>query len=103
MMPGTQATMVSPTQERAMVGALATTRSPTRERVLFLWSITAGLRAEARASLTWAMITEAQEQVADVLHVPNRVSKGKTRGLFMHRDAFGRVICVESSPVRHLP
>jgi integrase/recombinase XerD len=92
MMPGKHATMVSPTQERASLGSLATTRSPTRERVLFLLSIKAGLRAKAMASLTWAMITDAQEQVADVLHVPNHASKGKTRGLFTNRYAFGRAI-----------
>jgi hypothetical protein len=38
----------------------------------------AGLRAKEMASLTWAMATDAQGQVAEVLHVPNRASKGKT-------------------------
>jgi len=32
------------------------------------------------ASLTWVMVTDAQGQVADVMHVPNRASKGKTGG-----------------------
>jgi len=32
----------------------------------------AGLRAKEMASLTWAMVTDAQGQVAEVLHVPNR-------------------------------
>jgi len=44
-MQGTQATMVRPTQARAILGDLATTRSPARDRVLFLWSIKAGLGA----------------------------------------------------------
>ena len=73
-MQGKQATMVSPTQERAILGYLATTRSPTRDRVRFLFSMKAGLRAKAMASLTWAMVTDAQGQVAEVLHVPNRAS-----------------------------
>jgi integrase len=53
-MQGKQAKIVSPTQERAMLGSLATTRSPARDRVLFLLSMKAGLRAKAIASLTWA-------------------------------------------------
>jgi integrase/recombinase XerD len=32
------------------------------------------------ASLTWAMVTDAQGSVAEVQHVPNRASKGKTGG-----------------------
>ena len=34
-MQGKQANMVSPTQERAMLGSLATTRSPARDHVMF--------------------------------------------------------------------
>ena len=69
--------MVSPIQERAMLGYLATTCSPARDRMMFLLSMKASLRAKAMASLTWAMVTDAQGQVAEVLHVPNRASKGK--------------------------
>jgi hypothetical protein len=36
------------------------------------------------ASLTWAMVTDAQGQVAEVLHMPNRASKGK--GIRLRRD-----------------
>jgi hypothetical protein len=80
MMQGQQAKIVSPTQERAILGYLITTRYPARDRVMFLLSMKAGLRAKAMASLTWAMVTDAQGQVAEVLHVPNRASKGKTGG-----------------------
>ncbi len=79
-MQGKQAKIVSPTQERAILGYLATTRYPSRDRVLFLLSMKAGLRAKEMASLTWAMVTDATGQVAEVLHVPNRASKGKTGG-----------------------
>jgi hypothetical protein len=51
-MQGKQAKMVSPTQERAILGYLATTRSLARDRVLCLLSMKAGLRAKAMASLT---------------------------------------------------
>ena len=87
-MQGKQAKIVSPLQERAMLGSLATTRYPARDRVMFLLSIKAGLRAKAMASLTWAMVTDAQGQVTDVMHVPNRASKGKTgsRTMPLHPD-----------------
>ena len=71
-MQGQPAKIVSPIQERAILGSLATTRYPARDRVMFLLSMKAGLRAKAMASLTWAMVTDAQGQVAEVLHVPNR-------------------------------
>jgi hypothetical protein len=77
-MQGKQAKMVRPTPECAILGSLATTRSPARDRVLFLLSMKAGLRAKEMASRTWAMVTDATGQVAEVLHVPNRASKGKT-------------------------
>ena len=79
-MQGKQAKIVSPIQERAILGYLATTRYPARDQVMFLLSMKAGLRAKAMASLTWAMVTDAQGQVAEVLHVPNRARKGKTGG-----------------------
>src|SRR2546430_11600534 len=77
---GKQAKIVSPTQERAILGFLDTTRYPSRDRVMFLLSMKAGLRAKEIASLTWAMVTDAQGQIADAIHVPNRASKGKTGG-----------------------
>ena len=58
-MQGKQAKIVSPTQERAIVGYLDTTRYPARDRVMFLLSMKAGLRAKEIASLTWAMVTDA--------------------------------------------
>ena len=86
MMQGKQAKIVSPIQERAMLGYLATTRYPARDQVMFLLSMKAGLRAKEMASLTWAMVTDAQGQVADVLHVPNRASKGKTGCALSHKS-----------------
>jgi hypothetical protein len=41
-MQGKQAKIVSPTQERAILGYLATTRYPARDCVIFLLSIKAG-------------------------------------------------------------
>jgi integrase/recombinase XerD len=79
-MQGKQAKIVSPTQERAILGYLETTRYPHRDRVMFLLSMKAGLRAKEIASLTWAMVTDAAGQVAETIHLENRASKGKTGG-----------------------
>src|SRR6266568_4410147 len=79
-MQGKQAKIVSPTQERAMLGFLDTTRYPSRDRVMFLLSMKAGLRAKEIASLTWAMVTDAEGQIADALQLQNRASKGQTGG-----------------------
>ena len=87
-MQGKQAKIVSPTQERAIVGDLDTTRSPHRDRVVFLLSIKAGIRAKAMASLTWAMVTDAAGHIAEAISLQNRASKGKTGGrtMPMHPD-----------------
>src|SRR5438876_11543794 len=77
-MQGKQAKIVSPAQEKAILGYVATTRYPARDRVMFLLSMKAGLRAKEIASLTWAMVTDAQGQVAEALQLQNRASKGKT-------------------------
>jgi len=71
-----------------MHGYLDTTRSPARDRVMCLLSMKAGLRAKEMASLTWAMVTDAAGQVAEVMHVPNRARKGTTGGrtMPMHPD-----------------
>src|SRR5215831_2563613 len=100
-MQGKQATMVSPTQERAMLGSLITTRSPARDRVMFLFSMKAGLRAKAMAALTWAMVTDAQGSVVEVLHVPNRASQGKTGGRTMplHPDLQTALVTLQTARV----
>jgi integrase/recombinase XerC len=94
-----QAKIVSPTQERAILGYLATTRYPVRDRVMFLLSMKAGLRAKEMASLTWAMVTDAAGQVAEVLHVPNRASKGKTGGrtIPLHPDLQAALVMLQSA------
>ncbi len=74
---GKQAKIVSPTQERAILGYLATTRYPHRDRVMFLLSMKAGLRAKEMAALTWAMVTDAAGQIAE--------RAGRCWGLCRHR------------------
>src|SRR5882762_611123 len=94
---GKHAKMVSPTQERAILGSLETTRSPHRDRVMFLLSMKAGLRAKEIASLTWAMVTDAAGQIAEAISLQNRASKGTTGGrtIPMHPDLHAALVTLQ--------
>src|SRR6266853_806848 len=96
---GKQAKMLSPTQKRTILGYLATTRYPLRDRVMFLLSLKAGLRAKELASLIWAMVTDAAGQVTEVMHVPNRASKGKTGGrtIPLHPDLQAALVTLQAT------
>ncbi len=98
-MQGKQAKIVSPTQERAILGYLATTRYPHRDRVMFLLSMKAGLRAKEMASLTWAMVTDAAGQITETIHLQNRASKGKTGGrtIPMHPDLQAALLTLQTA------
>jgi len=98
-MQGKQAKIISPIRERAILSCLATTRYPARDRVMLLLSLKAGLRAKAMASLTWAMVTDAAGQVAEVMHVPNRASKGNTGGRTMplHPDLQAALVTLQTA------
>jgi integrase/recombinase XerD len=79
-MAGKQAKILSPLQERTIVRHLESTRYPVRDQVMFLLSVKAGLRAKEIAALTWAMVTDAEGQVVETLHLDNRASTGKQGG-----------------------
>jgi len=77
---GKQAKTISDKQIRAVLAELDTRRYPARDRVMFLLSLRAGLRAKEVASVTWGMVTDAEGEVADVIALQNRASKGKGGG-----------------------
>lgn len=78
MPQGKQAKTISRTKERSILRHLQTTRHPERDAVMFLLSIKAGLRAKEIGGLTWAMVTDAEGQIGDVIALENHVSKGKS-------------------------
>ena len=108
-MQGKQAKILSTTQERFILHHLDTTRYPWRDRVLFLLSIKAGLRAKEIAAVTWGMVTDAEGQVADTLHLQNRATKGKTggRSIPLHRDLQAALAALQAAcgeeAAQHLP
>jgi integrase/recombinase XerC len=77
---GKQAKILADKQVRAVLAELDRRRYPLRDRVMFLLSMKAGLRAKEIASVTWAMVTNAGGQIADVIALENRASKGKGGG-----------------------
>ena len=66
---------------------------------MLLLLMKAGLRAKELASLTWAMVTDAAGQVAEVLHVPNRASQGKTGGrtIPLHPDLHAALVTLQTA------
>ena len=76
-MQGKQAKILTPKQEAALLRYLETTRYPQRDTVLCLLSVKAGLRAKEIAALTWSMVTDAEGQVADTLHLEDRPTKDR--------------------------
>src|ERR1700689_4367721 len=77
---GKQAKILSDKQVRAVLAELDTRRYPLRDRVIFLLSIKAGLRAKEIASVTWAMVTDAEGEIAEVIALENKASKGRGGG-----------------------
>jgi integrase len=73
---GKQAKVLSDAQVRAALAACDGHRYPLRDRVMILLSVRAGLRAKEVACLRWGMVTDAEGQVGDALHLPNKASKG---------------------------
>src|SRR6202795_3325587 len=80
MVLGKQAKILSDKQIRAVLAELDTRRYPLRDRVMFLLSIKAGMRAKEVASVTWAMVTDAEGEITDTIALENRASKGKGAG-----------------------
>lgn len=79
-MQGKQAKMLTIEQEQHILHHVQQKRYPLRDRVMVLLSIKAGMRAKEIALLTWAMVTDADGAIARVIALPNRASKGKSRG-----------------------
>src|ERR1700746_3787874 len=77
---GKQAKIIGDRQVRAVLAELDARRYPLRDRVTFLLSLKAGMCAVEIASITWAMVTDAEGAIADGIALQNRASKGKGGG-----------------------
>lgn len=77
---GKQAKILSKQQQDAVLTFLKGTRYPERNKVIFLLSVRAGLRAKEIASITWGMLTDAENRVSDAISLQDVASKGKSGG-----------------------
>lgn len=75
---GKQAKTLTKSQTQAILGFLSKSRYPIRNRVIFLLSLRAGLRAKEIALLSWGMITDADGQVGQAIHLQDKASKGRS-------------------------
>jgi integrase/recombinase XerD len=93
---GRQAKILTDKQVRAVLTELDTRRNPLRDRVMFMLSLKAGLRSKEIASVTWAMVTDAEGEIADAIALENRASKGKGGGrhIPMHGDLRAALIAL---------
>ena len=73
-----QAKILSKKQIDQLLWYVGTSRNAMRNRIIVLLSVRAGLRAKEIAGLTWAMITDADGEISDSIHLTDEASKGKS-------------------------
>jgi integrase/recombinase XerD len=95
-----QAKILSKGQTDAVLAYLTATRYPERNRAIFLLSVRAGLRAKEIASLTWAMLTDAEGEIGDAIHLVDEASKGSSGRVIPLNRGYG-IHTFESFPLAH--
>ena len=79
---------------------LASTRYPERNRAIFLLSVRAGLRAKEIASLTWAMLTDAEGEIGDAIHLVDQASKGSSgRVIPLNKELKAALVQIQKTQV----
>lgn len=73
-----QAKILSKKQIDQLLWYVGTNRNAMRNRIIVLLSVRAGLRAKEIAGLKWAMITDADGEINDSIHLTDEASKGKS-------------------------
>lgn len=73
-----QAKTLTKTQIDTVSAYLRTRRHGLRDQTIFLLSVRAGLRAKEIANLRWSMITDADSNVSDAIHLTDAASKGRS-------------------------
>lgn len=86
-MLGKQAKTLSDENINALLAYASRTRYPSRNRAIVLLSVKAGLRAGEIAKLTWAMVSDANNDVGTVIALEDSVAKKKSgRVVPLNRD-----------------
>lgn len=101
MAQGKQAKTLTDRQVGVILKHLETTRWPERNKVMFLLSLKAGLRAKEISNLTWAMVTDAEGKVGDVIQLEDKASKGKGgRTIPMNRELKAALLAYQAVDYR---
>ena len=101
---GKQAKALSRAQVEGALCYVATTRYPLRNRVMLLLSVKAGLRAKEIALVTWDMVTNADGEVGDAIHLRDCASKGRSgRVIPLNRDLRRALVDLRASKGRGRP
>lgn len=75
---GKQAKILTKSQVEMVSNFLRCRRHGLRDQTIFLLSIRAGLRAKEIASLRWSMITDADGNIGEFIHLTDVASKGRS-------------------------
>lgn len=75
---GKQAKTLTKTQIDTVSAYLRTRRHGLRDQTIFLLSVRAGLRAKEIANLRWSMVTDADGNMGDAIHLTDAASKGRS-------------------------
>lgn len=75
---GKQAKTLTKTQIDMVSAYLQTRRHGLRDQTIFLLSVRAGLRAKEIANLRWSMVTDADGNIGDAIHLTDAASKGRS-------------------------
>lgn len=75
---GKQAKTLTKKQTDQLLWYVGTLRHALRNEVIVMLSIKAGLRAKEIAGLTWAMVTDADGDIASSIHLTDKASKGRS-------------------------
>ena len=73
-----QAKILSKKQVDSLLWYVRTLRNGLRNQTIVLLSVRAGLRAKEIAGLKWAMITDAEGNISDSIHLTDEASKGRS-------------------------
>lgn len=97
-----QAKVLTAAQAHAVLVYLTTTRHSVRNKAIFLLSLKAGLRAKEIASLTWAMVTDAEGRLAQAIHLTDTASKGRSgRVIHMNKELKAALAELKAEADRH--
>jgi len=99
-----QAKILTKGQTDAVLAYLTSTRYPERSRAIFLLSVRAGLRAKEIASLTWAMLTDAEGKIGGAIHLVDHASKGSSgRVIPLNKELKAALVQIQKSQVGGRP